>query len=104
MPVSNPTGGTEMNRRRVLTLGAASLLAAAFSIPLASRGADSKAAASSAKRDADGFITLFDGSSLDGWKANENTDSFKLVDHELVANGDRAHLFYVGPVNHHEFK
>jgi hypothetical protein len=44
----------------------------------------------------DGFEVLFDGTSMDGWKANENLDSWKLVDGEIVCRGDRSHLFYVG--------
>ena len=41
-------------------------------------------------------MTLFDGSSMDGWKINENKDSWRLEDGAIVANGDRSHLFYVG--------
>ena len=91
-----------MNRRRLLALGAAALFTTAASVPLVSRGAEKAAAA--AKPDAEGFITLFDGSSLEDWKANEHQDSFKLENGELVAKGERAHLFYVGPVNDHNFK
>jgi hypothetical protein len=47
--------------------------------------------------DKDGFITIFDGKSLDGWKkAGENPDSIQLKDGAIVANGPRCHLFYVG--------
>ena len=52
----------------------------------------------------DGWISLFDGKSLDGWKANENTDTFKIVDGKIVVLGPRSHLFYVGPVQNHNFK
>jgi len=45
---------------------------------------------------ADGFLTIFDGRSMDGWKVSENPESFKLVDRALVAHGNRAHAFYVG--------
>src|SRR4051812_10360396 len=55
-------------------------------------------------KSADGFITLFDGKSLDGWKANEDPGTFKLEDGKLVVNGNRSHLFYVGPVQNHDFK
>ena len=41
-------------------------------------------------------MILFDGKSMDGWKANENTDSWKLVDGTLRCEGPRSHLFYVG--------
>jgi hypothetical protein len=57
-----------------------------------------------AKPDAQGFYSLFDGKSLDGWKANENPQSFKVQDGNIVVNGQRSHLFYVGPVNNHDFK
>src|SRR5262249_40396500 len=49
------------------------------------------------KPDADGFETLFDGKSLDGWKkATENPDSIQLKDGAIVANGPRCHLYYTG--------
>ena len=51
-----------------------------------------------------GFTSLFDGKSLYGWKANEREDVFKVRDGMIVVNGPRCHLFYVGEVNHHEFK
>ena len=71
----------------------------------AAEGADQAGARTQqAKPDAEGFYTLFDGKSLDGWKANENPDAFKLQDGVLVVNGERAHLFYVGPVNNGQFK
>ena len=45
----------------------------------------------------EGFTSLFDGKSFNGWKpANESTNSFKIVDGAIVANGERCHLFYVG--------
>jgi len=47
--------------------------------------------------DADGFVTIFDGKSLDGWKKSmENEETFQLKDGAAVANGQRCHLFYVG--------
>ncbi|WP_168563772.1 3-keto-disaccharide hydrolase [Crateriforma spongiae] len=45
----------------------------------------------------EGFVALFDGQSLDGWKVSEeNPDSWKVQDGKLVCEGPRAHLFYVG--------
>lgn len=44
-----------------------------------------------------GWTPLFDGRSLDGWRAAENADSFKVVDGAIACDGPRAHLFYVGP-------
>lgn len=52
----------------------------------------------------DGFISLFDGKTLSGWKAGENADSFKVEDGKVVVNGPRGHLFYEGPVQNHNFK
>lgn len=52
----------------------------------------------------DGWITLFDGSSFNGWKASENPATFTIEDGMIVVNGDRAHLFYMGEVNEHNFK
>jgi hypothetical protein len=52
----------------------------------------------------DGWISLFDGKSLDGWKANENPQTFTVKDGQLIVKGDRAHLFYVGPVQNANFK
>jgi hypothetical protein len=46
--------------------------------------------------DADGWITLFDGATLKGWKASENPDQWKVEDGKLVAAGPRSHLFYIG--------
>lgn len=43
-----------------------------------------------------GFVPLMDGKSFEGWKASENSDSWKLKDGAFVANGPRSHLFYVG--------
>ncbi|MCA9425703.1 MAG: DUF1080 domain-containing protein, partial [Candidatus Omnitrophica bacterium] len=52
-----------------------------------------------------GWISLFDGKSLDGWKVSEDhPDSFRVEDGQIVANGARAHLFYEGPVENHDFK
>ena len=44
----------------------------------------------------EGFVSLFDGKTLDGWKLSENTDSFSVKDGSIVAFGPRAHAFYVG--------
>jgi hypothetical protein len=56
------------------------------------------------KPDKDGWISLFDGKSLDGWKVGKNAESFKVQDGMIVANGNVAHLFYDGQVKDHDFK
>jgi hypothetical protein len=56
-----------------------------------------------------GFVSLFDGKTLDGWKIGDNADVFQVRDGTIVmecpaANHRPAHLFYVGDVNGHDFK
>ena len=53
-------------------------------------------AADDKNEEKDGFKTIFDGKSMDGWKVNEHKDSFKLKDGAIVANGERSHCFYSG--------
>ncbi|NIL98420.1 MAG: DUF1080 domain-containing protein [Planctomycetales bacterium] len=43
------------------------------------------------------WISLFDGRSLDGWRASENEGSWRIQEGAIVAKGPRSHLFYVGP-------
>ncbi len=50
------------------------------------------------------WVSLFNGTSLDGWKVGRNAGTFSVQDGAIVANGDVAHLFYDGPVNNHSFK
>ena len=52
----------------------------------------------------DGWISLFDGKSLDGWKVGANAETFTVKDGAIVVNGNVAHLFYDGPVQQHSFK
>ncbi|MEX2592115.1 MAG: DUF1080 domain-containing protein [Anditalea sp.] len=54
--------------------------------------------------DKDGWISLFDGKTFDGWKANENAESFSIEDGVIKVDGKRSHLFYVGPVMDHDFE
>ena len=52
-----------------------------------------------------GWKPLFDGKTLNGWRAStENPGTFTVQDGVLVAFGPRAHLFYEGPVQNHDFK
>jgi hypothetical protein len=44
--------------------------------------------------DADGWITIFDGKTLDGWKANEQPKNWTVEDECIVGRGERSHLFY----------
>jgi len=61
-----------------------------------------------------GWQLLFDGRSLDGWRASENPESFTVRDGMIIAQGKGAaieaqaphpkcHLFYLGPDGHASF-
>lgn len=52
----------------------------------------------------EGWITLFNGKDLSGWKVNENKDSVRVDEGVLVINGPRAHAYYVGEDGKAEFK
>lgn len=63
-------------------------------------------AASSFGADAkDGWISLFNGKDLAGWKSNEEVPGvFTVEDGQLKVSGGRAHLFYVGENGDSKFK
>ncbi len=50
------------------------------------------------------WLPLFDGVSLQGWKASEHPATFTVQNGSIVVHGPRAHLFYDGPVMNHQFK
>lgn len=50
------------------------------------------------------WVSLFDGKSLNHWRASENPSTFTVQDGNIVVHGPRAHLFYDGPVADHQFK
>lgn len=50
------------------------------------------------------WVSLFDGRTLEGWSAAENPSTFQVEDGKIVVYGNRAHLFYDGPVNNHYFR
>lgn len=49
-----------------------------------------------AQDEADNWIQLFDGETLEGWKASENSDTFFVEDGMIVSHGERSHLFFMG--------
>lgn len=53
---------------------------------------------------ADGWVPLFDGETLDGWRAGENPGTFRVENGAIVVRGPRAHLFYEGNVLNAEFE
>lgn len=60
----------------------------------------------------DGWVRMFNGKDLGGWKSNAATDEksdrksgvFTVKNGELIVSGGRAHLFYVGPDGDAKFK
>lgn len=62
-------------------------------------------ATSFAEETADGWVSLFDGKTLEGWKAGGKQGSFRVRDGTIVAHGQpRSDLFLVGPVSKGEIK
>jgi len=74
------------------------------SVPLFAWLALSVLCQSSSATENDGWAALFDGKSLNGWKASENSDSFKVREGTVVCDGPRSHLFYTGNVQDANFK
>jgi hypothetical protein len=54
--------------------------------------------------DQNGWISLFDGKSLNGWKVGDNASTFRADSGMIIVHGHTAHLFYDGDVQHHVFK
>ena len=44
---------------------------------------------------ADGWINMFDGKTLNGWKANQNPESWTAKDGTIVGDGPASHLFWM---------
>jgi hypothetical protein len=53
-----------------------------------------KSAAKPNKKDP--WIHIFDGSTLEGWKANEHPESWTVKDGAIRGDGPASHLFYMG--------
>jgi len=55
--------------------------------------------------DSEGFVAIFNGKDLSGWKAGaESPQSFHVKNGLLVVDGPRCHLFYTGPGGDADFK
>jgi hypothetical protein len=52
----------------------------------------------------DGWVSLFNGKDLTGWRVNENPGTFTVKDGAIVASGPRSHCFYVGDIGNHSFR
>jgi hypothetical protein len=51
-----------------------------------------------------GWVSLFDGKTLQGWKVGANAKTFAIENGSISVNGDVAHLFYDGEVQQHNFR
>lgn len=56
------------------------------------------------QKQSDGWISLFDGTSLKDWKVGEHAGTFSVENGTIVAHGEVAHLFYTGDAKNHNFK
>ncbi len=43
----------------------------------------------------DGWISMFDGKTLNGWKANNSPESWSVRDGAIVGDGEASHLFWM---------
>jgi hypothetical protein len=44
---------------------------------------------------ADGWVSMFDGKTLEGWKANERPENWTVEDGAIKGTGERSHLFWM---------
>lgn len=52
-----------------------------------------------------GWVTMFNGKDLSGWRSNDETPNVFTVENGAIkVSGGRAHLFYVGPVGVSRYK
>jgi len=86
--------------RRTLLAALAVGLTACASNP----GAEMTPNALTAAEQAAGWQLLFDGHTLDGWRASDAPGTFSVKDGAIVVHGPRSHLFYTGPVAGHDFR
>ena len=51
-----------------------------------------------------GWVSLFDGKTLNGWKAGKNAATFHVDSGMIIVHGNTSHLYYNGSFHHHDFK
>jgi hypothetical protein len=87
------------------SLAACLLAASAMLFACSSGWADETSSTVPPQADKDGYYSLFDGKTLDGWKVGKNAESWSVADGSIVCHGPGpSHIFYVGRVHNHEFK
>ena len=56
------------------------------------------------KEKEEGWVSIFDGKTLTGWKNNENEEGFYIKDGCITGKGGRNHLFYMEELGDFELK
>ena len=51
-----------------------------------------------------GWVSLFDGKSLNNWKVGANAETFSVDSGMIIVHGKTSHLFYDGDLLNHNFK
>jgi hypothetical protein len=46
----------------------------------------------------DGWVSMFDGKTLNGWKPTERPENWSVVNGSIVGKGERSHLFWMAEV------
>jgi len=57
-----------------------------------------------AKEKEEGWVSIFDGKTLEGWKGNEPEEGFYIKDGCITGKGGRNHLFYMEELGDFELK
>jgi hypothetical protein len=52
----------------------------------------------------DGWVNIFNGNDLSGWKSNEDTNTWKAENGTIVGSGGRNHLYYMEELQNFELK
>ena len=52
----------------------------------------------------DGWVSIFDGTTLEGWKPNGPVTGWKVVNGNIVGNGGMNHLYYMEELQNFELK
>ena len=52
----------------------------------------------------DGWVSIFNGTNLEGWRSNETYEGFRVEDGMIVAFGPRNHLFFMEQFRNFELK
>jgi hypothetical protein len=51
-----------------------------------------------------GWVSLFDGKTLNGWRAGKNASTFHVDSGMIIVHGNTSHLYYDGNFHNHDFK